>query len=286
MVAVLIIALPQVTWGQQPLRIFPQLPPHPLETLYGEQDDGDADGLDLIADDDQADDHDEMIYQIVQELFLGTIVYAQEKNEWQFNAGYFQGNEFPSDAHVPLEIEYGITDRFQIGMEFPLEVASPVDDFQSGVSAVEWGVYYNPVNDPVHRWAVGIGYDVAVATSLDDEGNRLWVHEPYLVGYQEIGEVALNLSGRLEIATTGDETEIGGELALGMFREFGNWVPMLELANQWEEGQTQLVMAPGLFWKPRRSIQLGASLPIGLNDEAPALGAFALLVLEYGGRDD
>ena len=236
--------------------------------------------------DDHRDDEDEMIPQIVQEVFLGTAVYPQEQGELQVNVGYFQGNELLNDGNVPFEVEYGITDRFQIGLELPLEVHSPEDDFERGVHAVEWSIYYNPLNDPIRRRAIGIGYDVEVATELDDEGERLWVHEPYIVGYQEIGSVAFNVTGRLGFATSGDESEVEGEVALSMFREFGNLVPMLEVATQWERDENPIVLAPGMFWKPRQGLQLGASLPIGLNDDATSIGCFALVVMEFGGDDD
>ncbi|PQO46612.1 hypothetical protein C5Y93_09090 [Blastopirellula marina] len=238
------------------------------------------------SDDDNDRDEDEMIPQIVQEVFLGTAVYPQEKGELQVNAGYFQGNELLNDGQVPFEVEYGITDRFQIGMELPLEVHSPEEDFERGVHAVEFGIYYNPLNDPVSRRAVGLGYDLAVGTELDDAGNRLWVHEPYIVGYQEIGSVAFNVTGRLGFATSGDESEVEGEVALSMFREFGKLVPMLEVATQWEGDENPIVLAPGMFWKPRRGLQLGASLPIGLNDDATSIGCFALVVMEFGGEHD
>ncbi|MEW4455508.1 hypothetical protein AB1L30_22755 [Bremerella sp. JC817] len=268
-------------------------PSFPAIPLLAEEDQPDVnddrpfatDEDDDFADDDQ-DDRDDMIPQIVQEVFLGTSIYPQEKGELQFDSGYFQGNEWLNDAQVPFEIEYGITDRFQVSFECPLDVASPEDEFERGVNAIEMGVYYNFYNNPHIRRAFGVGYDIEVATELDDEGNRLWVHSPYVVGYQEFGPVALNVTGRLEVGNTQEETEVAGNVAFSAFTEMGNWVPMLELGLQWEEEKKPIVLAPGLFWKPSRGMQLGASLPIGLNDDAPHIGVFALMVLEFGGNDD
>src|SRR4030095_102866 len=56
----------------------------------------------------------------LQEFFIGQTVYAQHKNEIQFTAkpAYWrtQGSEV---TNIPLQLEYGLTDRFQIELELP-----------------------------------------------------------------------------------------------------------------------------------------------------------------------
>ncbi len=237
-------------------------------------------------DDNDLDDGDDMIEQKVQELFLGTIVYPQERHELQITAGYFQGVEVREDGTHPFEIEYGITDRFQLGVEAPFNQFSDEEDRLEGVEHVSLEAYYNFYNNPRSRTAFGLGYEYGIPVREPDDEPRVHLHEPFFVAYQEFGETAVNFSAGLEIEDSTEETEVEGELALGIFREVGRFVPMLELGLELQEESNPLVLAPGLFWKPRDGCEIGASLPIGLTPSAPDVGVFFLVIFEFGGDDD
>lgn len=231
---------------------------------------------------DESDD-DPMIYQIVQELFLGVTVYPQEKGEWQFTTGYFQGTEVHHDGFIPLEVEYGITGRFQVGVGVPHNLFSSEEDYVEGVEYVGVELYYNFYNNPQSQTALGLGYEFGIPVRTLEDEPRTYLHEPFFIAYQQFGATAVNFSAGLEIANSSEETGIASEMALGVFREFGAFVPMIELGVEIDEQGVPLVLSTGLFWKPRKGCEIGASLPIGLNDDAPDIGAAVLLILELGG---
>src|SRR6185295_8110027 len=85
-------------------------------------------------DEDEKDKDDEeeedQVPPIIEELFLGKIVYPQEKDEVQLTFGYFDGVEAVGNSELLFEIEYGITDRFQIGFEVPIESVNEETPFK------------------------------------------------------------------------------------------------------------------------------------------------------------
>lgn len=124
------LAISLATLGQtEPprLELLPAESASLFSTVAWDDDDPDRDLTDAPLDDFNDPNEDEMIPQIVSELFLGTMVYPQEKGELQITTGYFPVNEILNDGPFPCKVEYGITDRFQVCMELPLEVHSPKD---------------------------------------------------------------------------------------------------------------------------------------------------------------
>lgn len=232
------------------------------------------------------DDADEMIEQIVQELFRGTVVYPQEKGEWQITSGYSHGSKVRDDGIIPIEVEYGITDRLQLGIEAPVNLFSSVSDNIEGVEHLGIEIYSNFYSNAATGTALGLGYGIGIPTQKAKGDPNSYVHETTFVAYQEIGQTAVNFSGVVEVEDSSVETNVEGELALGVFRELGAFVPMLEWSIEIEEDEIPTVLAPGLFWKSGQGFEVGASLPIGLNDDAPDIGAGLLFIYEFGGLDD
>src|SRR5690349_3179446 len=76
-------------------------------------------------DDDDAPVHSrpQRLRQLVQEFMLAETVYPQEKGETQITlATGFRGRSGLSGTRV--QMEYGITDRFQVGMSAPWMLGS------------------------------------------------------------------------------------------------------------------------------------------------------------------
>ena len=73
----------------------------------------------------QVEADDEKVEEYLQELFLGESAYSQDAGELQLSLGYFWNDRGDDGSTLPLLIEYGITDNFQVGVTLPINVHSP-----------------------------------------------------------------------------------------------------------------------------------------------------------------
>ncbi len=162
-------------------------------------------------------------------------------------------------------------------------------DNAEGVGNIELEAYYNCFNDPSTGQAFGLGLAVGLPTATPDVGERAVVYEPFFVTYKQFDSFGVNFSAGLEIEdpiSGDDETEVGGDLGLAVFRRSGHFVYLIELGVEIEPTETLLRLAPGLYWQPCPNLEFGVALPIGLTDETPDVGVLALLTVEFGGDDD
>ena len=256
----------------------------PIAGLNEEADaDRDDDVDDEAEDESEEDDEDGGVKHYMEELFLGRVVYPQDKGEVQITEGYFKGVESVSDAVLFTEVEYGVTDRFQLSLEVPVEF-DPGDSFD-GVRELGVEAYWNFFSDRTTGRAYGAGFEVgAPVDSLEDEP-RAVVYEPFLIAYQDFGALATNFSAAVTIEdpVTGDEeAAMSGDLAAAVFGSVGPFVPMLECGVEIGPDETPVRLAPGLYLRRAFDVvDLAISLPVGLNREAPDFGVFLLAIVEF-----
>jgi len=232
---------------------------------------------------DDEDNDDEQITPYIEELFLGKIVYPQEAGEVQLTGGYFHGDEGPDDSTSLFEIEYGITDQLQIGVEAATHSARG-ESFQD-LQQCSVEVYCNFYSDRRTGGAYGVGFEFGLPVEATADEPRACVYEPFFVAYQDYHAFAVNLSAALEIAdpvVRGGETDVGGDVTLAGFRRVDKVATILEANVEFDSEESPLRLAPGLYWRPFEvPLDLAVSLPIGLNGDAPNLGAYALVIYEF-----
>jgi hypothetical protein len=238
--------------------------------------------------DDEEDEKDEdQITPIIQELFLGTIVYPQEKGEVQLTLGYFDGVEAVGNSETFLEIEYGITDRFKFTFDIAAESIEGDVRFE-GVRNLGLQVYYNFYNDRRTCRAYGVGFEFGLPVDSAAGESRTYAYKPFFVGYQEYREFAVNLSAAFEFkdpSAANETTATAGEVSLGIFRCSEYVVPMLELQVEIAEEGTPARLAPGFYFKSFvEPVDVAVSFPIGLNNDAPDFGVYFLAIVEFEAR--
>jgi hypothetical protein len=233
---------------------------------------------------DEEEDDDDQIAPLVEELFLGTIVYPQEKNEVQLTFGYFDDVDADGNSAQLFELEYGITDRFQIGLEVPIESVEDEEPFD-GVRQLGLELYYNFYNNRCRGRAYGMGLEIGFPVDSAGGEPREFAYEPFFVAYQEYRAFALNMSAALEVEDPVDSdeaAETAGEIAFGLIGRRRPIVPLLELQVEIASEETPVLLAPGLYGSSLlRPFDVAVSFPIGLNDDAPDFGVFFLAVLEF-----
>ena len=233
---------------------------------------------------DEEEEEEDQVTPIIEELFLGTVVYPQEQDEVQLTFGYFEGLQTLGNSELLFEVEYGITDRLQIGFGVPVESAENDEPF-TGVRNLDLELYYNFYNEPKTGRAYGVGFEFGLPVDAAAGESRTCVYEPFFVAYQEYCDFALNISAALEIEdpfADDDATETAGDIAFGIIGKAGDYVPLLELQVEIASQETPVLLAPGLYMSSFiKPFDVAVSFPIGLNDDAPDFAVFFLAVVEF-----
>lgn len=232
---------------------------------------------------DESDEDSDQFEPYLEEIFLGFVIYPQEQGEVQLTWGYFDHVETDHDSLFLFEVEYGITDRLQIGVALPADFM-PEESFD-GVRHVGVELYWNFYSNPNTGRGYGVGFELGLPTDAPTGDSRTYVYEPFAVAYQDFQSFAVNISGALEVEDALDPsepTETSGELAAAVFGPVGNFTPMLELGVEIEADETPIRLAPGLYWSPcDKPVDFAIAFPIGLNRDAPDLGIFLLAIIEF-----
>ncbi len=271
-VSVVALFAPYSTAGPlSSLRWLPGQPPPIVDAIISNKVEGD-----------RASD-DSRVTAYIEELLIGKIVYPQEAGEVQLSGGYLLGDEHPHNSSVKFEIEYGITDQFQIGAEAASHF-SPDETFQE-LQQISIEAYYNFHNDGSTGSAYGVGFEFGLPAGTAADESRGCVYEPFFVAYQDYGAFAVNLSSSLEIAdpvTRGEGTTIAGDTTLAIFRRVDSVATILEANVAVDSEESPVRIAPGLYWRPfDMPLDLAISLPIGLNSDAPEFGLIVLSIFEF-----
>lgn len=234
---------------------------------------------------------EDTVEELLQELFLGESVYPQEAGELQFTTGFLWADKGADDFRIPMLLEYGLTDRLQIGVETPFDFLRTGSDDAEGLGNVELEVYWNVLNNPPSGWAGGVGFGLGLPTATSDVGEDALAYEPFFVLYRTFDCLAVNFSAALEIEDplkAGEDTEVGAELAAAFIKPSRKspLVYLFEAGAEIESDETAVRLAPGAYWQPPdANWEVGVSLPIGVTEAASDFGAFVLFTLEFGNED-
>jgi hypothetical protein len=227
---------------------------------------------------DAAED-EERVPEVVQELFLGPIVYPQGQLELQAGAGFqWKRGEEGDVFSVPFAIEIGLTDRFQLGVGLAAERSS-VEGAAVDISP-EVGALYNAHNDPAIGSALSLGCEIGLPVASPG-GPRVLAIEPFLVGYKSFAPVHLNLSLSLSMESSppGESgLEVSFEPAVGALFGDGPVVTSIEIGAELGAETPAVTVAPGLFLHPWDDVEIAIAAPLTFPDKSA--GVVLSLVVE------
>lgn len=227
---------------------------------------------------------DNQVTPLIEELFLGTVVYPQEQDEVQLTFGYFDGVGRADNSQVFFELEYGITDYFQIGFEVPYEFVEQEEPFE-GTRNLGLELYYNFYSDRRTGRSYGVGFEFGLPIDSAEDDSQAYEYETFFVAYQEYCNFAVNLYGAVEIEDPQDAseaTETSGDVSVGFILKADRIVPLLELDVEIASEETPVRLAPGLYFGSlMEPVDFAVSLPIGLNGDAPDFAVYLLAIIEF-----
>lgn len=240
------------------------------------------------------------VRQPIQEVFQTELVYPQEKGEMQvtWSPGFaksVRSRLFQS----PLAIEYGLTDNWQIeidwsGRVFRREVGD--EKFTRGSGDLRFGTKYSFMNMRGSNFHSAFGLEIGLPTGdMEKElSEGLIEYEPYFIlakdfpklnGAQVFTQIGFGFVHRVK----GDEDE---PAAHEFFWNTGIFVPVKQVVltselnwqtNRWNRAgkDNELYFTPGVVWHPSRTWEIGLGLGVGLTRDADKLRGIVKLTYEF-----
>lgn len=241
--------------------------------------------------------------QPLQELFLSDTVYPQEKGEFQFTlAPSFRHGRESDRWDVPVSIEYGLSDSWQVELEWAaLRVRNPRHGGAlAGTGDVEVGTQYSFLNIADSPFHAAARFDVQfpLGDVNRELGEGFIEYQPSVILARDIPQwhnaqlftqVGFGLVQRVRTPDDrADREPAAHELVWnsGVFVPFSSVVTTLEFSwrnNQWNHGgdENEVYLTPGAVWKLPEDIEVGVGVPFGLNRQSDSIGVITTLTWEF-----
>jgi hypothetical protein len=227
------------------------------------------------------DDPDDDPRPPLQELIRTRVVYPQERREIQITArSLFDGGTAAKSLEFPLGVEYGLTDKWQVELEWSAlhRVSS------AGESAVESGrpsigTQYSFMNIGGSRVHTMFGAEAALDVREI---------EPYTAFAVDLNSRGVQLFGdaswEFARASGDEESEREARWGAGMLMPLG----AATLATEFEARRDDLVpgrpsemyVIPSVTLRPASRWEIGVGLPVGVTRDSNRLGLSVLGVYE------
>lgn len=224
----------------------------------------------------------------LNEVFLSTLVYAQDKGEvqWTFAPGFSQSRN-TQQVGLPISFEYGITDALQIELEWGETIS--IDRLDRASNATEGqfgaGLQYSFMNLGNGNFHAAVGGELELIThrgELDIPGEDENQNEgrtsftPYAViaaDFKELNDLHLFIHSGVELNR--EESEIF--VSTGAVLSLGETVLSLE----WNWTEEQQFLTPGLTLKFDTGWEIGVAAAVGLTDQSDDFRLLANVIYEY-----
>jgi hypothetical protein len=222
--------------------------------------------------------------QQVQELFRTELVYPQEKGEIQLTAGA-TGLGAARSADLPMAVEYGLSDAWQLSVEWRATAGRPAN---RGAQEVTFGTKYGFMNLAGRTIHAAVGFEVEIPRGAAAGGEivrytptvALAMDLPAIHDAQVFGAVSVAWAGP---ADRGSEAEgavpyVSG----GAMLPFSRLALAAELTLEREDEQSHAFVTPSIVLNVSRALQLAVGTPIRLHSAGDRLALSALLTYEPG----
>ena len=236
-----------------------------------------------------ADDDDDFGEFEGQEfLFQLEEAYTQEAGEWQVGAGFDKSFD-PSESLFEFEVEYGITDRLQVAVEFPLLS----EGGETGVGDIEFAVDYallKETGEGMPELTIGFGAAAPTGDEVNGFGVGGWGYEVSLRASKQIHEnVFAHATGAFEwVPNGGADADALTEWVIGAGAAWQASEPLTfvaeylrEMERETDAGmvdhETESYLSGGLSYEIADDLLVGAAGAVGLNDDS----ADARLIVKF-----
>jgi hypothetical protein len=257
--------------------------------------------LPAFADD---DDHSTNAFKRpIEELFMNDLVYPQDKGEWEFElASIYQNNRTADTFTMPLSVEYGLSDRWQVEAEWDSFINSHTADggTASGIGDLELGTQYSFMSIAGSEFHIAPRFTVGIPLGDVNRGlsEGFMEYEPAVIiardfpnlhRTQIFTEIGVNFVQRVKFPTEEDDADPAAHelnVGAGFFTPWKHGAVSLEfncVNNTWNHhGQeNQVIITPGGILKLPGGFEIGVAIPVGLNRQSDRYDVIAHIVWEF-----
>ncbi|MCP5054580.1 MAG: hypothetical protein GY940_45860, partial [bacterium] len=226
--------------------------------------------------------------QPLQELFQTETVYPQEKGELQLTLiANFNKKTHQNSLFVPMVIEYGITDNWQVEIESGsyLYKKNPAGKETFGIDVLEIGTKYSFMDISGSGAHVAVGFEIGIPLGHSGENESIdedsVEYEPFLVlakDFPHLNHSQLFTEVRLGFGEAGEGVEFNWNS--GFFIPVGSVCFTGEL-NYKGGDEKEIYLTPGMVWNLPGAWELGGGAAIGLNENSDSFRVILTLTYEF-----
>ena len=243
---------------------------------------------------------DRIVPQPIQEMFQSNLVYPQEKDEIQFTLfPSFNKNHSGQKARTLFEIEYGITDAFQVIFEWDglLYQNLRTGPTNAGPGNIEVGAQYSwmGLGDGNTHFSFGNLIEFPVGPVANGLTEGFIEVQPFIVLARDFpklnqSQIFLNFGFNWvdQIRNVPESTEPEADSIswnIGAFFPIGFWRATLEINgsnNKWDGGnQNDIYITPGTIYKLSKEWEIGIATPIGATNTSDDYRVVGYLMWEF-----
>ena len=243
---------------------------------------------------------DKIVPQPIQEMFQSNLVYPQEKDEIQFTLfPSFNKNQSGQKARTLFEVEYGITDAFQVifewdGLLFQNPVTGPTI---AGPGNIEVGAQYSwmALGDGNTHFSFGNLIELPVGPVANGLTEGFIEVQPFIVLARDFPELnqsqiffefGFDWVDQVRNVPESSEPEVDSiSWNVGAFFPIGFWRATLEINgsnNKWDGGsRNDIYITPGTIYKLSKEWEIGIAAPIGATNTSDDYRVVGYLMWEF-----
>lgn len=220
--------------------------------------------------------------EYVEDFFLSEALRSEEQGELQLsvNGITFRGHGSAADGKsVDLDMEYGITQRLQLGMEMPYGIQSTASsELPVSWSTTNANALYQFIRSN-HPFALSTG--IGVNLPLTFRGNASV--EPELLVAKAFGKLQIHTSFIPELNK--DEESLAYNVAA--VRPFEHSLrPTLEFSGRRNGDVNSFYVTPGMYKHLPHRVEIGVGVPLGTGSKSSPVGVVIKMTWEIGRNDD
>jgi hypothetical protein len=255
------------------------------------------------ADDDDAAGSTNRDKRPIEELFKTDVVYPQQQGEMEVElASVYQNHAGGDTWTIPLALEYGLSDRWQVEAEWDSLVQhySPNHSVVRGIGDLELGTQYSFMNigDSLFHIAPRFSIQVPLGDVNQDLSEGFLEYEPAVIlardfpelhHAQFFTEIGASLVQRVNTPKDADNAEPAAHemnLGTGFFVLYPHGAATFEFNwanNRWNHHGTEndIYVTPGYLWRVMRELEIGLGIPVGLNKSSDRFEVSAHVTWEF-----
>ena len=241
-----------------------------------------------------------IVPQPIQEMFQSNLVYPQEEDEIQFTLfPSFSKNLSGQKARTLFEVEYGITDAFQVIFEWDgLLYNNPrAGSTIAGPGNIEVGAQYSwmGLGDGNTHFSFGNLIELPVGPVENGLTEGFIEVQPFIVLARDFPklnqsqiffEFGFDWVDQIRNAPESSEPEVDSiTWNVGAFFPIGLWRATIEINgnnNKWDGGnRNDIYITPGTIYKLSKEWEIGVAAPIGATKTSDDYRVVGYLMREF-----